>query len=163
MYRFVAHCELNTFADLTTRTLLLTPASGSTKKSILVSDGPLENVDFTAQDPANGRSQIRKFVLGNNASLVPPGGYNWTGPNAELIAFGIRNGAGMALGPSRPLDLWVGENGASLNAYIGDNASNNNPADELEFVDLTPGKLGKFYGFPFCHTGQLRESNYEQY
>ena len=143
-------------ADLTTRTLLVIPAVGATPRSLLVSDGPLSNIDFTAQIPSNGRSQIRRFAIGTNASLVPPGGFLWTGAQAELIAFGIRNPAGFTLGPSpsRPLDLWVVENGASLNDIIGDNASTNNPADELEFVDLSAGKFGKFFGFPFCHTGE---------
>lgn len=39
------------------------------------------------------------------------------------------------------------------NDIIGDDLSTNNPADELEKIDLRPAGLGKFYGFPYCHTG----------
>lgn len=39
------------------------------------------------------------------------------------------------------------------NDVIGDDLSTNDPADELEHIDLRPAGLGKFYGFPYCHTG----------
>ena len=152
---------------MTTRTLLLVPISPHRPRSILVSDGPLANIDPTASDPSNGRSQIRRFALGPAgmfAPLVPAGGFHWPSPgislgDGDLLAFGIRNAAGLALSPNptaNPTDLWVVENGASLNAVIGDAASTNNPADELELVNLDnagKGTVGKFYGFPYCHTG----------
>ncbi|KAI5118404.1 hypothetical protein M0805_007538 [Coniferiporia weirii] len=151
--------DLPSDGDLTTRTLLITPELGNAPRALLVSDGPLSNIDFTAQIPSNGRSQIRRFLLGpagSFAPLVPTGGFSWTGfPGGKLIAFGIRNPAGLSLAPNpevRPNELWVVENGASLNTVIGDSGSTDNPADELEFVELQ-GQSVKFYGFPFCHTG----------
>ena len=57
------------------------------------------------------------------------------------------------MGPRNAEDLWVAENGAELTAVIGAEASNENPADELNLVDLRSAGLGKSYGFPFCHTG----------
>ena len=50
------------------------------------------------------------------------------------------------------------ENGASLDDFVGEEGAVDNPADELELVSLNVGAsvgadTGKFYGFPFCHTG----------
>lgn len=99
--------------DLPARTLLITPARGTVPRSLLVSDGPLENIDATASDPSNGRSQIRRFAL-----PAPATPYIWP-LGGELIAYGIRNPAGLSLGPKLtqgvlPPTLWAVENGASL-------------------------------------------------
>ena len=118
---------------------------------------------------------------GEGAPRVPVGGWVWpSGASADgsgsgsgdkdrdeskegtLLAFGIRNAAGLSLAPdpsTRPGDLWVVENGASLDDFVGEEGAVDNPADELELVSLNVGAgagaadTGKFYGFPFCHTG----------
>lgn len=99
--------------ELPARTLLITPARGNVPRSLLVSDGPLENIDATASNPRNGRSQIRRFAL---STLGTP--YIWPS-GGQLIAYGIRNPAGFSLGPKLtqallPPTLWTVENGASL-------------------------------------------------
>lgn len=101
--------------ELPAHTLLITPARGAVPRSLLVSNGPLDNIDATATDPSNGRSQIRRFALPPGARSTP---YTWPS-GGELIAYGIRNPAGFSLGPKLtqgilPPTLWAIENGASL-------------------------------------------------
>lgn len=127
---------------MTTHTLQLeTTAHG---KAILIAAGPLTNTDETARDPSSGRSQIRRFSL-NNKSIQ-------SFLSGELIAYGIRNPAGFAFSPISPAStLYVVENGASIDNVTGLTSTfvNDNPADELESVNLVGG-LGKSYGFPDC-------------
>lgn len=132
------------FIDLTTHTLQIENTLHG--KSILIASGPLTNIDETARDPSSGRSQIRRFALGSNATQSYLSG--------ELIAYGIRNPAGFAFSPISPAStLFVVENGASIDNVTGLTATfvNDNPADELESVDLVHG-LGRSYGFPDCTT-----------
>lgn len=104
-----------------------------------------DNIDPSARDPASGRSQLKSFSLISR------------GPATDffagtLLAYGIRNPAGFAFWPPRASTLWTVENGASIDAVPGITPpfANDNPADELERVEL--GEPAKFYGFPDCTT-----------
>ncbi|KAF9002520.1 soluble quino protein glucose/sorbosone dehydrogenase [Cyathus striatus] len=129
--------------DLTTHTLQLDKTGSST--AILIASGPFTNIDVTARDPASGRSQIRRFVLGSTTQA-------WS--SGQVVAYGIRNPAGFAFPPTSDTslaggrNLYVVENGASIDNVTGLTAAfvNDNPADELEKV------APKFYGFPDCTT-----------
>lgn len=134
------------FTELTTRPLLLHPATNPT--TILVSCALNENIDPTARDPSSGRSQVCSFPL-------PPVTSAQDFFSGVLLAYGIRNPAAFAYLPPTPEStrLWVVDNGASIDNVTGLTAAfvNDNPADELEFIDLEKGK-GRFYGFPDCTT-----------
>ena len=108
--------------------------------------GPFTNIDPTARDPSSGRSQIRRFAL-------TPNNPTQSFFSGQLVAFGIRNPAGFAFSPTFPSKtLYVVENGASIDNTTGLTSTfvNDNPADELESVDLTRGSVS--YGFPDCTT-----------
>jgi hypothetical protein len=66
--------------------------------------------------------------------------------------YGIRNPAGFAFHPSSSQQLYVVENGASIDNVTGltDTFVNDNPADEVNLVHLN-GTL-QSYGFPDCTT-----------
>ncbi|KAA1475752.1 soluble quino protein glucose dehydrogenase [Dentipellis sp. KUC8613] len=132
----------NAGGELTTHTLQLTPA----RDTLLVSSGPDENIDPTARDPASGNSQIRSFALSSLAHAP----VNFT--SGVLVAYGIRNPAGIAFFPGSSSQLYVVENGASIDnvTRVTPAFVNDNPADELELVDLSAS--AKFYGFPDCTT-----------
>ena len=68
----------------------------------------------------------------------------------DAIAFGIRNPAGFAF---KDHGLHVVENGASIDQVPGFEGAfaNDNPADELNFVDLSINQT-RSYGFPDCTT-----------
>jgi len=147
--------------ELTTHTLYLEP--GATRSNgMLIGSGPLTNIDLTARDPASGRSQIRRFVWPNiTLPVYPPIPSRWE--NGQVIAYGIRNPAGFAYptGPSvtpvNSRDLYVVENGASIDEVTGLTPAfvNDNPADELELVNyptVTSSAVPKSYGFPDCTT-----------
>ncbi|PSS29672.1 hypothetical protein PHLCEN_2v2820 [Hermanssonia centrifuga] len=131
--------------ELTTRPILLHPPTNPS--TLLVSCSLASNIDLTARLPSSGRSQIRSFSL-----LAPPPQPFFTG---TLLAYGIRNPAAFAFLPSTR--LWVVDNGASIDNVTGLTAAfvNDNPADELNLVDLSdpaPPAEGRFYGFPDCTT-----------
>ncbi|KAJ6604961.1 hypothetical protein B0H10DRAFT_1886759 [Mycena sp. CBHHK59/15] len=130
--------------DLTTHTLQLQHTGQN--MALLIAAGPFTNIDPTARDPSSGRSQIRRFVL-PTVSDTP---LEWA--SGEVIAYGIRNPAGFAFHPSSSNNLYVVENGASIDNVTGLTATfvNDNPADEVNLVTLS-GDL-KFYGFPDCTT-----------
>ena len=112
---------------------------------------------MTARDPASGRSQIRAFSLAQPPPSSPQADASAAQDffSGELLAFGIRNPAGFALLPPTSAHLWVVDNGASIDNTTGLTAAfvNDNPADELEFVDLAaPPAANRFYGFPDCTT-----------
>ncbi|KAF8529670.1 hypothetical protein BU17DRAFT_36439 [Hysterangium stoloniferum] len=133
--------------DLTTHTLQLQRIGTTTK--LLIASGPFTNIDPTARDPSSGRSQIRSFILPRNPFDSTPQNFI----NGDLIAFGIRNPAGLAFSPTSPsTTLYVVENGASIDNTTGLTAAfvNDNPADELELVDLQ--QPAATYGFPDCTT-----------
>ncbi|EIN09066.1 soluble quino protein glucose dehydrogenase, partial [Punctularia strigosozonata HHB-11173 SS5] len=138
--------------ELTTRPILLHPAKNP--NTLIVSSALSENIDSTARDPSSGRSQLRLFPLPSSSSVVPIDFFNGT-----LLAFGIRNPAGFAFLPdiTSSKKLWVVDNGASIDNVTGLTAAfvNDNPADELNFVDLTgsdSSSSAPFYGFPDCTT-----------
>jgi hypothetical protein len=119
----------------------------------------LENIDPTARDPASGRSQIRRFSLRSSSPQT------WI--SGELLAYGIRNPAGFAFSPLSPTKLAIVENGASIDNVTGLTSAfvNDNPADELELVDLRRDK-GASFGFPDCSTiwnGSADPSGVPQY
>ncbi|TFY70393.1 hypothetical protein EVG20_g2623 [Dentipellis fragilis] len=132
----------NTGGELTTHTLQLTPA----RDALLISSGPGENIDPTARDPASGNSQIRSFALSSLASA--PASFT----SGTLVAYGIRNPAGIAFYPGSSNRVYVVENGASIDnvTRVTPAFVNDNPADELELVDLSSSAM--FYGFPDCTT-----------
>jgi glucose/arabinose dehydrogenase len=104
----------------------------------------MSNIDPTARDPTSGRSQIRRFSIHGSAQT-------WL--SGELLAYGIRNPAGFAFSPMSGSQLFVVENGASIDNATGLTSTfvNDNPADEMELVDLRRYK-GAFFGFPDCTT-----------
>ncbi|KAJ7028394.1 soluble quino protein glucose/sorbosone dehydrogenase [Mycena alexandri] len=129
--------------DLTTHTLQLQKDGTETK--LLIASGPLTNIDPTARDPSSGRSQIRMFVLPHSKPTVP---LRWSA--GEILAYGIRNPAGFAFHPPFSNQLYVVENGPSIDNVTGLTPTfvNDNPADELNLVSVG-GNL-EFYGFPDC-------------
>ncbi|KAF8186845.1 soluble quino protein glucose/sorbosone dehydrogenase [Mycena galopus ATCC 62051] len=129
--------------DLTTHTLQLQKDGAETK--LLIANGPLTNIDPTARDPSSGRSQIRRFVLPQSKPTIP---LQWSA--GEILAYGIRNPAGFAFHPSSSNQLYVVENGPSIDNVTGLTPTfvNDNPADEIDLVSVG-GKL-EFYGFPDC-------------
>ncbi|EKM48709.1 uncharacterized protein PHACADRAFT_108421 [Phanerochaete carnosa HHB-10118-sp] len=136
--------------ELTTRPILLFPSTNATH--ILVSSAPAANIDPSARNASSGRSQVRRFALPSTRSASPQDFFAGT-----LLAFGIRNPAGLAFLPPHSSNLWVVENGASIDNTTGLTPTfvNDNPADELEFVDAAaaePGSVNRFYGFPDCTT-----------
>lgn len=140
--------------DLTTHTLQLEKDALDRTIAILVASGPLTNIDITARDPASGRSQVRRFVLLN---ATPQ---EWS--SGQIIAFGIRNPAGIAFPQSAApgtssREVYVVENGASIDNVTGLTAAfvNDNPADELELVSFDTAVSTAFpesFGFPDCTT-----------
>ncbi|KAJ7608744.1 hypothetical protein FB45DRAFT_945822 [Roridomyces roridus] len=133
--------------ELTTHTLQLQQFGSGT--FMLVANGPLTNIDPTARDPNSGRSQIRRFLLPSPSQCTSPP-LQWS--TGQILAYGIRNPAGFAFHPASSQNLYVVENGASIDNVTGltEMFVNDNPADEVEFVDLTTGP--GFYGFPDCTT-----------
>ncbi|KAJ7148001.1 hypothetical protein C8R46DRAFT_917224 [Mycena filopes] len=124
--------------DLTTHTLQLDGTN------LLIATGPKTNIDPTARDPASGRSQIRRFVLPATTPL------EWA--DGEILVYGIRNPAGFAFHPASSNQLYVVENGASIDNVTGLTSTfvNDNPADELNLIVLDGSS--KSYGFPDCTT-----------
>jgi len=110
----------------------------------LLAVGPLTNIDVTARDPISGRSQIRFFPFNKT------GAQNFF--DGKLVAYGIRNPAGFTFSPFSKSSLYVVENGASIDNVTGLTSIfvNDNPADELETVDLLSSAVS--YGFPDCTT-----------
>ncbi|CAK5280790.1 unnamed protein product [Mycena citricolor] len=135
--------------DLTTHTLQLEKTPGGAA-SLLVANGPLNNIDPTARDPASGRSQIRRFALSANPCRGSRPPKQWT--DGRVVAYGIRNPAGFAVHPAHPRKLYVVENGASIDNVTGLTPAfvNDNPADEINAVHL--GRPAVSYGFPDCTT-----------
>ncbi|THU92329.1 soluble quino protein glucose dehydrogenase [Dendrothele bispora CBS 962.96] len=134
--------------ELTTHTLQLEKDHSGKVTALLVGNGPLTNIDTTARDPASGRSQIRRFSLPSSSSTTQ----TWS--SGQIIAYGIRNPAGLAFDPSTSVPkLYVVENGASIDNVTGLTAQfvNDNPADEMELVTFGSSIL-PFYGFPDCTT-----------
>ncbi|GJE86242.1 soluble quino protein glucose dehydrogenase [Phanerochaete sordida] len=135
--------------ELTTRPILLFPSTDPTH--ILVSSALATNIDPTARNASSGRSQIRLFPLAPPTSNSSAQDFF----SGALLAFGIRNPAGFAFLPPRSPNMWVVDNGASIDNVTGLTAAfvNDNPADELEFVDAAAGAhANRFYGFPDCTT-----------
>ncbi|KAK7453287.1 hypothetical protein VKT23_011962 [Stygiomarasmius scandens] len=134
--------------ELTTHTLQLEKNEHGDTTALYVGSGPLTNIDTTARDPASGRSQVRRFLLPSSATQ------QWS--SGEVIAFGIRNPAGLAFDPSTSTrNLYIVENGASIDNVTGLTADfvNDNPADEMELVAFTSSESSTpFYGFPDCTT-----------
>ncbi|KAF8646502.1 hypothetical protein AX16_007179 [Volvariella volvacea WC 439] len=142
--------------ELTTHTLELEFDNTGATVAILVGSGPLTNIDPTARDPANGRSQIRRFPL-NTLNPVP---LTWA--RGQILAYGIRNPGGFTwspptvISPIQRRQLYVVENGASIDDVNGFTATfaNDNPSDELNVVTLPlasdPVSPSRSYGFPDC-------------
>ncbi|KAG6832763.1 hypothetical protein H0H87_000416 [Tephrocybe sp. NHM501043] len=139
--------------ELTTHTLLYEDHTGA----FLIGSGPLDNIDPTARDPASGRSQIRRLVPPPVSTPVdPPAPLQWS--TGQVIAFGIRNPGGFAFdvaptsSSATTRRLYVVENGASIDNVTGLTAQfvNDNPSDELEFVQYSDHSQPSSFGFPDC-------------
>lgn len=146
-----------------THTLLLEKDAANVTTAILIGSGPLTNIDVTARNPANGRSQIRRLVFNPLIAIFPPPTIPWA--DGTVIAYGIRNPAGFAYSVAPSIDpvntrsLLVVENGASIENVTGFTAlfANDNPSDEIDLVKytavlppVTPIPAPQFYGFPDC-------------
>ncbi|TFY77022.1 hypothetical protein EWM64_g6991 [Hericium alpestre] len=72
--------------------------------------------------------------------------------NGHLVAYGIRNPAGIAYSSTDANRLFIVENGASIDNVTGLTPAfvNDNPADEAEALDLN--QEAPFFGFPDCTT-----------
>ncbi|KIP11741.1 hypothetical protein PHLGIDRAFT_114316 [Phlebiopsis gigantea 11061_1 CR5-6] len=103
--------------ELTTRPILLFPSTSPT--TLFVSSSLSANIDLTARDPASGRSQIRSFALPQPSSSSPQAEAAQDFFSGELLAFGIRNPAGFAFLPPTSAQLWVVDNGASIDNVTG--------------------------------------------
>ncbi|KAG6910473.1 hypothetical protein DXG01_010398 [Tephrocybe rancida] len=138
--------------ELTTHTLLHESETGA----FLIGTGPLDDIDLTARDPASGRSQIRRLVPSSASTIFPPAPLQWS--TGQVIAFGIRNPAGFAFDVSHTSDpgstrgLYVVENGPSIDNVTGLTAQfvNDNPSDEMEFVQYSAHTQPSSYGCPDC-------------
>jgi glucose/arabinose dehydrogenase len=136
-------------SELTTRPLLVAG------HQLIVSCALDENIDPTARNASSGRSQLRAFTLpAANASATTPQDFF----SGTLLAYGIRNPAGFAYHEHARNKLWVVDNGASIDNVTGLSTAfvNDNPADELNVVDLSSSKddtgTAPFFGFPDCTT-----------
>ncbi|TFK61401.1 soluble quino protein glucose dehydrogenase [Pluteus cervinus] len=128
-----------------TRTLVIQPSPNSTIiPHIIISRGSDGNVEPAAADPATGTAQIRRFALHPS---VPDGGYDWF--QGQLLASGIRNAVGMTL--DKKNKLWSVENSVDEVTWNGKDVHTDNPAEELNVVDLN-NISGASYGYPNCYT-----------
>lgn len=137
-------------SDHVTRTLLLQPGPGGVPKYIIVSRGSASNFDESSADVNAGPAQIRRFPLDG---ARPAQGYAWT--QGELLAWGVRNGVGIALSKDGN-DLWEIENSSDNLFWRGVDVHVDNPAEELNRISLrSPSSIPverKFYGYPSCFT-----------
>ncbi|KDQ17343.1 hypothetical protein BOTBODRAFT_53460 [Botryobasidium botryosum FD-172 SS1] len=136
-------------ADHDTRTLLLQPPSDSSSGYIIINRGSASNLDADASTLPSGHSQIRRFPLPTTQLPAPVGGYDWSA--GELLAWGMRNGVGLSLSPDGSR-LWEVENSADDLQWKNQDVHQDNPAEELNVVDLKGGGAGGFYGYPSCFT-----------
>ncbi|KAF8636780.1 hypothetical protein AX16_010981 [Volvariella volvacea WC 439] len=145
--------------ELTTHTIELEKNANGDTIGLLIGSGPLTNIDPTARDPANGRSQVRRFLFPEVQILIyPPPPLSWS--SGQVIAYGIRNPGGFAFTPGSHLlgnkRLAIVENGASIDNAPGMTTAfaNDNPADEINIATFpaSPSTLftPKSYGFPDC-------------
>ena len=139
--------------ELTTHTLQLMHDNTGSATAILVGSGPKTNIDMTARVPSSGRSQVRLFHL-DTSQPIP---LKWT--DGVVVAYGIRNPAGFTFvnGTSSGLTaantLLIVDNGASIDNVTGVTFANDNPADEINRVTLSPNEtLPPYFGFPDCST-----------
>ncbi|KAG8926641.1 hypothetical protein FRC02_008764 [Tulasnella sp. 418] len=127
-------------SDHNTRTLLYQPGDPG---YMIINRGSDSNIDIGAADIASGRSQVRRFAL-NRLN------YDWM--EGQLLGWGLRNGVALALGRDNR-SLWEVENSADEVRYNGVDVHLNNPAEELNLLDLSnTNTSGPFYGYPSCFT-----------
>ncbi|TDL28938.1 soluble quino protein glucose dehydrogenase [Rickenella mellea] len=136
-----------TNTDHNTRTLLWQQGQGNGSPQLIVTRGSSENVDAGAADLTTGRSQIRRFGLN---SSIPSGGWDWF--QGELLSWGMRNAVGISFSQDGS-GLWEVENSADDVQYQSVDVHEDNPAEELNFIDISkPSGLGQYYGYPDCLT-----------
>jgi glucose/arabinose dehydrogenase len=116
------------------------PLVFDSKGRLYVDIGSANNVDTSASD-LELRSQIRRFDLG----ALPAGGIDYK--SGELVATGMRNETGLYIDAQD--NLWGVENERDnlSDADLGGDIHNDNPGEEINFVD---GTGSKHYGYPFC-------------
>ncbi|MBN8920525.1 MAG: PQQ-dependent sugar dehydrogenase, partial [Rhizobiales bacterium] len=87
-----------------------------------------------ACEPAHDQAQIRRMAT--------------DGSGSEIVAQGVRRSLGLDFNPANK-DLYFTDNGREW-------MSEDVPADELNRLVRT----GQHYGFPYCHQGDLRDSQF---
>ena len=130
--------------DHVTRTLLLSQRVPGT---LLISHGSGANLDPTALNISSGFAQIRSFNLQN----ISEAGYDYSS-QGRRVGWGLRNSVGMAEHPITA-GLYSVENSADQLQREGVDISNDNPAEELNYLDLVNFTAeGGNYGYPTCFT-----------
>jgi len=73
----------------------------------------------------------------------------WTA--GELLGHGLRNSVGLTLSRDNS-KLWTVENSADQLEWHGADVHQDNPAEEINLIDLQNINGGGFYGYPSCYT-----------
>lgn len=126
-----------------TRTLLLSQwAPGM----MVVSRGNEADLDPRAATIEGGTSQIRAFNLSNRTSV-----YDWQ--DGLVLGWGNRNAVGLAEHPDTG-GIYDVENSVDSIDRMGQDVSNDNPGEELNFFGYLNGTAhqnqGGYYGYPWC-------------
>ncbi|CAK7231190.1 hypothetical protein SBRCBS47491_007847 [Sporothrix bragantina] len=137
--------------DHVTRTLLFSKDPDAGKTTLLVARGSNENLDLNTTDISVGRSQIRAFDVGSNATSQFPYDY---ATNGTVIGWGLRNSVGLAEEPTTNA-LYSVENSSDDLEREGVDIHNDNPGEELNFhgriSDRTSStRIGANFGYPTC-------------
>ena len=131
--------------DHSTRTLL---KSRFDDKTLFVSRGSDDNIDFGSASLDSGRSQIRAFDL----TAVPSGGYNYA-TTGKRIGWGLRNSVGVAEHPTTG-GIYSVENSADNIKRDGVDVHETNPGEEMNYhgtlLDNKFAGQGGNYGYPTC-------------
>lgn len=130
-------------SDHTTRTLLV---SEQVPGMMVVSRGSGGNLDINSATREGGPAQVRAFNLANRTGV-----YNWT--DGLILGWGNRNEVGLVEHPQTG-GIYGVENSADQIMRLGQDVSNDNPAEELNFFGYLNGtpyeNQGGFFGYPWC-------------
>ncbi|KAG9126114.1 hypothetical protein FRC07_004820 [Ceratobasidium sp. 392] len=141
--------------DHVTRTLLLEPPANGVTTHIIVSRGSAGNGDDAAANVTTGTAQIRRFSLDS-----VPSGNGWAWTTGEVLAWGNRNGVGLASSKDGN-SIWEAENSSDNLQWQGVDVHQDNPyvlttAEELNLIPLKNASAipltQKYYGYPSCFT-----------
>lgn len=127
----------------TTRTLLL---SEQVPGMMVVSRGSQGNLDILSTTIEGGTAQVRAFNLANRTGV-----YDWA--DGLLLGWGTRNEVGLVEHPDTG-GIYGVENSADQITRMGDDVSNDNPGEELNFFGYLNGtryeNQGGNFGYPWC-------------